>query len=233
MTNLGIAQALIFEPRKAFAQIAEKPGYWFPLLALTLATVVTTTWYTSIVDLAWMLDDQIRHSILLRNLTEDQIAQQVQAAAGRRGLRVGASAIAILIFLPIVLMLPALYNFLVGKMVGFERSFRQWYSYTCWCALPGALAVIPAAILLATSETTQIRQEALKTLSLNALFFHRAAGEPGYSVYSNFDLFGLATLILSLIGVKVWSGRSWLFTAIFVGIPWVAIYGPWAWYSLR
>jgi hypothetical protein len=233
MTNLGIAQALLFEPRKAFAEIAERPRYWFPLLALTLATVLMTTWYMSVVDLGWMMDDQLRHSVLARNLTEEQIAQQVQAAAGQRGLRVGASAIALPIVLPLVLMIPALYNFLVGKMVGFERSFRQWYSYTCWCALPGALAAIPAAIMLATTETTQIRQEALKTLSLNALFFHRAAGEPGYSVFSNFDLFALATLILSLIGVKVWSGRSWLFTGLFVGIPWALIYGSWAWFSLR
>jgi hypothetical protein len=118
-------------------------------------------------------------------------------------------------------------------MAGFERSYRQWFAFSSWCSLPGALAVIPAAILLATTETTQIPQEALKTLSLNALFFHRAAGEPGYSLFSYIDLFALATLVLSLIGVKAWSGRSWLFTGLFVGIPWVLIFGPWAWLSLR
>ncbi len=233
MNNLQIAQSLVFEPRKAFAELAERPRYWLPLLALLIATLVTTFWYLSVVDLGWMADEQLRNSVLARNLTEDQIAQQVQLAQGQRGLRIGVSVVAIAIIIPIILMVAALYNFLVGKMVGFERSFRHWFSYTCWCAVPGALAVIPAAILLATTETTQIRQEALKTLSLNALFFHRTAGEPGYSVLSNFDLFGLATLILSLIGVKVWSGRSWLFTGLFVGIPWVVIYGGWALLSFR
>lgn len=233
MTNLGIAQALAFEPRKAFAEIAERPRYWFPLLVLLVATLGTSLWYLSIVDMGWLIDQQLHQSALASNLTEDQIAQQVQAAQGRRGLQMGISGVAILFLVPVIMLIFALYNFLVGKMVGFERSFRHWFSFVTWTALPGALAVIPAAILLSTTESTQIPQQALKTLSLNALFFHRAAGEPGFSVLSNFDLFALASLVLSLVGVKVWSGRSWLFAGLFVGIPWVLIYGPWAYFSFR
>ena len=233
MNNLQIAQALAFEPRKAFAAIADKPRYWFPLLALIAATLATSLWYLGVVDMGWLIDQQLHQSALARNLTEDQIAQQVAAAQGRRGLQMGISGVAIVLLVPVVMLIFALYNFLVGKIVGFERSFRQWFSFVAWTALPGALAVIPAAILLSTSESTQIPQQALKTLSLNALFFHRAAGEPGFSLLSNFDLFGLASLVLSLVGVKVWSGRSWLFTGLFVGIPWVLIYGCWAFFSFR
>jgi hypothetical protein len=233
VTNLEVLQALVFEPRKAFAELSERPRYWFPLLVFLAALLATTVWYLSTVDLAWMTDRQLRHSIFARNLTEDLITKQVQAAAERRGLQMSISVIGIAIFLPLALMIPALYNLLVGKMVGFERSFRHWYSYCCWMTLPSALSQIPAMLLLATSETTQISQESLKTLSLNALIFHRDIGEPGYSLYSNFDLFQLVTLYLSLVGVKVWSGRSWLFASLFVGIPWALIWGIWAVISLR
>jgi hypothetical protein len=233
MNNLQIAQALAFEPRKAFAEIAERPRYWFPFLVLLLATIVMTIWYMRIVDLGWLVDQQLRYNPFAGGLAEEQIAQQVAIVQGQRDLRTGISAISVAIIIPVMLLIGALYYFLVGKMAGFERSYRQWFAFTSWCSLPGALALIPAAILLATTETTQIHQEALKTLSLNALIFHRAIGEPGYSVFSNFDLFALATLVLSLIGVKAWSGRSWLFAGLFVGIPWALIYGPWAWISLR
>jgi len=232
VTNLEILQALVFEPRKAFTEIAERPRYWFPLLVFVIALLATTVWYVSKVDLGWAADRQIRHSSFLRNLTEEQITQQVQATQGRRGLQMSISVIGITIFVPLLLMLPALYNLLVGKMVGFDRSFRHWYSYCCWMTLPSALAQIPAMLLLATTETNQISQEALKTLSLNALIFHRDIGEPGYSLFSNLDLFQLLTLYLSMVGVKVWSGRSWLFTSLFVGIPWALIWGIWAWISL-
>jgi Yip1 domain len=233
MSNLEILQALVFEPRKAFAEIAERPRYWFPLLLLFIATLATTIWYLSIVDIGWVADRQLRHNAFARSLTEDQIAQQVQMAQGRRGLQIGITVVGTAIVLPIALMIAALYNFLVGKIVSFERSFRQWFSFTAWVAMPLVVAAIPAALVLATSETTEIAQESLKPLSLNSLFFHRAIGEPGFSLFSSLDLFQLLTLYLSLVGVKVWSGRSWLFSALFVGIPWGLIYGLWAWFSLR
>jgi hypothetical protein len=231
---MNILQSLLFEPRKAFAAIGERPRYWFPLLLLVAATLVTTIWYTSIVDIGWATDQQLRHSVFARSLTEDQIAHQVQMAQGRRGLQIGISVVGIGIFLPLVLMIPALYNLLVGKMTGMERSFRQWYAFTCWVsALPVVGGALAGVLVLATSHTSQLGQDALKPLSLNALIFHRSLGEPGFSLFTNIDLFQLAGLVLSLIGVKVWSGRSWLFSVLFVGIPVGLIFGVWALISLR
>ena len=233
MGNMGIVQALVFEPRKAFAEIAERPRYWFPLLVFVIASTGILVWYASIADLGWATDRDLRHGILAGRLSEEQIAQQVQAAGNFRVVSIVIQGILIPIALFVFLLIAALYNFLVGKMVAFERSFRQWFSFVCWAALPAALAAIPSALMLATTETTQFGREALKTLSLNALIFHRTIDEPGYAFYSSIDLFQLAVLYLSLLGVKIWSGRSWLFSILFVGIPWVLIYGTWAWFSLR
>ncbi len=68
---------------------------------------------------------------------------------------------------------------------------------------------------------------------MNALFFHRAVGESGFSLFNALNLVQFVTLYLSVLGVKVWSGRSWLFSILFIGIPWVLIYGIWAWFSLK
>lgn len=236
MSNLEILQALMFEPRKAFAELGERPRFWFPLLVLIVALGAIYYWYTSVVDLAWATDQQIRNSSFMRNyMTEEQIAEAVRQAGapGQNGMRAVFSLLGVAVGLPVGMLLTALFYLLIGKMTGFDRSYRHWYSYSCWVSLPLAIGAIPAAVVLATTETAQFTQESLKALSLNSLVFHRAPGEPGYSFFSNLDLFAFASLYLSFIAVKVWSARSWLFTSLFVGIPWGLIYGLWALFSLR
>jgi hypothetical protein len=179
------------------------------------------------------VDQQLRNSAFGRGMTEEQIAQTVKMSAAQGGLRSIISFLSVAIGLPIGLLLAALFNLLIGKMTGLERSFRHWYSYCCWVSLPLAVKAIPSAVALAMTETTQFTAESLNTLSLNSLIFHRAVGEPGYSFFTNTDLFTFVCLYLSLVAIKVWSGRSWLFAWLFVGIPWVLVYGTWALVSLR
>ncbi|MEJ0098869.1 MAG: YIP1 family protein [Pseudomonadota bacterium] len=170
----------------------------------------------------------MHHSALARTLTEDQIAQRAQVAAGHRGLIVSIAVLGVAIGVPFVMVITTLYNLLVGKMFSFERSFRQWFSFCSWTGLPSALTAIPVALVLATTETTQIGQEVLQPLSLNALFFHRAVGEPGFSLLNGLNLVQFVTLYLSVVGIKAWSGRSWLFSILFIAVPWLLIYGIWA-----
>ena len=73
----------------------------------------------------------------------------------------------------------------------------------------------------------------LQVLSLNNLLFHRAPGEPGYSLLITINLLQLVGLYLSALGVRIWSGRSWLFSAVFAWLPWVLICGFWAWFAWR
>ncbi len=79
--------------------------------------------------------------------------------------------------------------------------------------------------MLATTTSTQFDDAELKVLSLNALFFHRAFGEPGYALLSAIGLPELLAMYLSVLGVRVWSGRSWIFSAIFTLLPAAVILG--------
>jgi hypothetical protein len=236
VSNWQILQGLVFEPRKAFAELGERPRFWFPLLLLVVALGGIQAWYSNVVDPAWAMDQQMRNNSFIRNnMSEEQITQAVQAAGsqGRSGARAALNFIAVGVAVPLFMLLVALFYWLIGKVSGFDRSYRHWYAFCFWISVPLAIGAIPQAVALATTDSTQFTQESLKTLSLNALVFHRVPGEPGYSFLSSFDLFTVASLYLSLIAVKVWSGRSWLFTGLFVGIPWGLVYGLWAWSSLR
>ena len=48
MNNLALLSALVFEPRKAFDEIAQRPRFWFPLLLLIAASVGLSVWYCSL-----------------------------------------------------------------------------------------------------------------------------------------------------------------------------------------
>jgi hypothetical protein len=233
MSNMEILQALIFEPRKAFAGIAERPRFFFPLFLIVLTTAVMSIWYTSVVDIAWLADRELRHGFAAGRLTEEQIAVQVQNAVDQRGVRAAIGGISTIIVLPLLMLVAALYYFLAGKVTNVDRSYRQWLAFSNWTALPSTLAVIPAALVLLTAETNQFGQEAMQVLSLNALIFHRTIDQPGFSLLNGLNLLQFVGIYLSIYGVKLWSGRSWLFSTIFILIPWLLIYVPWAWFSFR
>lgn len=224
-----MVQALVFEPRKAFAALRARPRFWMPLLAVVLATAGTMLWYQLVVDAEWLMDLQLRNS----QLTEAQIEAQVRAAAGVGGT-VRAVIVGIFTTVSVVLLFlaSAVYYLLAGKITNVRCDFRQWLALTGWTSLPSVITAVPVAVMLLTATTSQIDPGEMQPLSLNALFFHRAMGDPGYSLLSSINLPMLLSLYLVAVGVKEWSGRSWLFSTVFAWLPTVLIFGFWAYFSL-
>lgn len=233
MNNLAIAQALVFEPRRAFAELDARPRFWWPLLVLAIANGVLTFWYTSVVDMEWVVHEQLSTSSFGANMTDDEIGRLARQAADQQGFRAVLGACATLLGLPLVMLLFGLYYLLAGKVTGVDRSFRHWYSLVSWTTLPQALVVIPAAFVLATATSSQIPQQALQPLSLNELFFHLAPGDKGFALLSNVSVLNLVSLYLGTVAVQLWSGRSSLFSFLFNAMPLLVIFGVWALFALR
>jgi hypothetical protein len=228
MGSFGILQALVFEPNKAFAELDAKPRILFPLLVLIICSAGLIFWYYQVVDLGWATDQQIRSSGLTRALTDAQIEEAVKRAGDhpvRSGVISGAVAAVVIVLFR---LLEAVYYLLAGKMTGVQRGFKHWLSLASWSSLPSLLAVIPAAIMLATATTAQIDQSALQSLSLNNLLFHRAAGEPGYTLLTNFNLLYVLGAFYAALGIRAWSRRSWLHALVIAFLPMVLVFGPWA-----
>ena len=217
MTNIEMIKALASSPRRAFEAMAEKPSWLFPLLVLMLATGAMAFWYYSIVDVQWLIDQQMSGNPNMANLNEDQRAQLAQFST--RSTVLVSSLIFVLIALPLFRVLEATWYTLAGKVTNVDRSFPQWFALACWTSLPGVLVVIPAMLSLAMAETTQIDPGVLTPLSLNELFIHRGLGESGYQVFSSFGVLQAVGLALAVIGVHTWSKRSWLFASVFVLLP--------------
>lgn len=234
MNTLGMLSALLFEPRKAFAEVDARPRYWVPLLVVIATAVAIAVWYRSVVDIEWVTDRAIRSSSFAKNLTEAQIETAVQRSADNRTLGTVTTLLGAPIVIVCIGLLSALYLLIAGKITGVRRSFRHWFAFTWWAGLPGALLTfLASAFVLLSATTTQIDQADLKPLSLNALLVQKTFEQPGYTLFSSIDLIQLFSLYLSIVGVRAWSGRSWLFSSLFALLPYVLIYGIWAFISLR
>ena len=226
MNNLALTAALAFEPRKAFDEIAQRPRFWFPLLLVVACTAGVTMWYYAVIDIEWFMDQQLRNGPLSGRLTAEQIEQAI--ARSSRGVLMVQTAIVLPIFVVVFRLVEAAYYLLVGKITNVQRSFRQWFALACWTGLPTILAIVPAGLALTGLSNAQIPQEQLQPLSLNALFFHREVGEQGYTFLSQIGLLTLAGVFLAVLGVKHWSGRSWLFSTLFVALPLLLLVGFYA-----
>jgi hypothetical protein len=233
MNNLAMLQALAFEPRKAFTELDARPRFWWPLLVLVIANVVMTTWSASIVDLEWLTHEQMSNSSFGANLTEEEIGRMAKQAADQQGFRAVIGACGTAIVMAIIMLLGALYYLLAGKITGVDRSYRHWFSLASWSSMPTVLNVIPTAFALFTATSSQIPQEALQPLSLNELFFKREQGQTGYYLLSNISILQLVSLYLGTVAVKLWSGRTWLFSFLFNALPLILIVGIWAIFALR
>jgi len=223
MNNLALLSALVFEPRKAFDEIAQRPRFWFPLLLLLVASVGLSLWYVSVVDIQWLTDQTLRASSFAKRLTEAQMEEAI--ARSGRGAAIAQAVIVGSLGLVVLRLLESVYLLLSGKITNVQRSFRQWFAFSCWTSLPGVLAVVPAALVLLSATSPQIPQADLQPLSFNNLLLHLAPTDSGYLLWSNFGVLSVASLYLSSLGVKLWSGRSWLFSVLFATLPVLLVVG--------
>jgi Yip1-like protein len=223
MNNLALAGALATAPTSAFNELRERPRFWFPLLAVVLSTAALVYWYYSIVDIEWMKE-------LLYGSNTSMTPEQRAATMGMltRTTLMWSGVVGSIVGIPVVYVVSALYFLVAAKVTKIPFGFKHWFSLTCWSALPALISAVISAILLATASNAQIAPGVMAPLSLDELIFHRPPGSPGQTMLASLTLQAFISWVLSIIGVRTWSGRSWGFSTVFVLLPGILIYGIWA-----
>jgi hypothetical protein len=227
MNNLQMTSLLFTSPAQAFSQLKQKPVFALPMWLVLIGTIAVTAWYYSKVDISWFTDQMAAAAKLPAE------RQQQMAATVTRPILLWSSVIAAPLVLLIIVSISALYFMLAGSLTNVRYSFKHWFAFNWWAASPQIIAIIPSLLILALSSTTQIFPGALQPLSLNELVFHRAMGTPGYNLLSTLGLVQVATVWLTYVGVRAWSGRSVTFSLVFALLPVVLTYSVWALVAFR
>ena len=225
MTNLEVARLLVTSPSRAFAALKESPVFALPMWGVIIATGGVIALYYLFVDMAWLADQMATQAKLP--------AEQAANFKISRGLLLGASLVGVVIALLAIQSVSALYLLIAGNITNVRYSFRHWFAFSWWVSSPQMLGAIPALLILLLGNASQISASALNPLSLNELLFHRGPADPGYNLLTNFGLIHIAIAWLSVLGVRVWSGRSMTFCIVFALLPTVLVYGIWALFAFR
>src|SRR3954468_12979501 len=103
MNNLTVATSLATSPTSAFAELRERPRFWFPLLLVILSSLAILVWYYSIVDIEWMKDALYSNNPQFQKMPEEQRAQAM--AFDGRNMMLISGVIGICVAVPVFYLL--------------------------------------------------------------------------------------------------------------------------------
>jgi len=216
--TLAVATNIFTAPGEAFAAIKERPSPWFPLLLLLLVYCAISFVYVNSVDLAWMIDQQLRAA---GTLTDEQRSQAVDTAMRLSPTVYGAIAItSFTVIILIVFALVALYYTGVSFFTNTGVKFKQWFAMSIWCTLPVVIGLLATLVNLLASDVRFLPQEALNPLSFGNLLAIDNEGLPTLQrVLLQLDPTTIWSLVLTVFGYQVFSQRSIVHAAVVVLAP--------------
>jgi len=215
--------AVFLEPAKAFAAVRERSMIWLPLLLLIGGNIALMAWYYSVVDFPWLQDHLISG---MGNVPPEQAA----AVKGfmQRGTMTISAIVGIAVAVPAILLISAVYYLLVGKAMGNEFSFGKWFAFSTWASVPALLLIPVGAVQILSHGNGQLAPELINPLNLNTLLFGLPLDNAWAGLLNSISVATIWSLVVSVIGYRVWTARSTLASALVVLVPYLVIYGIWA-----
>ena len=223
MNDVALTAALATAPSSAFQELRERPRFWFPLLLIVLTTAAIVYWYYSVVDVDWFKETMFGNN---PSITPDKKAAVMSMLT--RTTLLWSSVVSIIIVLPVTMVVTAVVWLVVAKITKLPQGFKHWFAFACWTSLPMILSNVVSVVMLAIAGTPQISPGVTQSLSLNELVFHLPMGAPGQNLLGALGIPAFLSWVLQVIGIHVWSQRSWLFSVLFVAVPTILFFGIWA-----
>ena len=205
--------------------VREKSMIWLPLLLLVLGMAAVHVWYYQAVDIGWL-----QEYMLSAGGANSPDPQALEAAKGfmSRGFLTSMTVLGIVIMMPLMMVIGAVYYLLAAKVIGSEIGFGKWFAFNVWSSVPNLLLIPAGIVQILMSSNGQMAPDALNPLSLNQLIFHHPATSPWAGLAGAIHLTGIWTSIVAIIGYKLWTSKSTATSAFIVFLPQIVIYGGWA-----
>jgi hypothetical protein len=227
MNDFALAGTVLTSPTAAFTELRERPRFLLPMLAIVIATVLQMYWYYNVVDIEWLKDHMFSGNARMDAMPAE--ARERFLGSMSKNMLMWPSIIAIAVMVPLMFVLISAYYLLAGKITNVRYSFKHWMSLSAWSSLPVLVGLAAGSImLLMQGSNAQMGPSELQILSANELFFHLSPAHPGSQLLMQLNPITFWTWGLSILAVKLWSNRSWLFSSVFVLLPIVVIFGGWA-----
>jgi len=218
--EVGRITGVFLDPKKAFADIAARPGWIVPIVLLVVVGLVFTYLFTTRVG--W---DRYFHQIAETNSRMQQMDAQARenaiqmqskfAPIGGYVFSVVGTAIMALIVGGVIV--------LVSKMAGASLKFKQAFAIGAWAMLPRFIAGILAIVVMFIKNPEDFNLQ--NPLAFNLGAFMEPPPNSGkfiYSLATSIDLFTIWSILLVAVGISVAARKVPFSKAVMlVVVPWL------------
>jgi hypothetical protein len=209
MGEFSRLSGVFFEPAKAFADIAERPRWFLPLLLIIVATVAFYVTYGQHIGWQSFVQDQIDN-----NARMQQQMQNLSPAQRQQSLAVQQKIMPVMYYVGPVFGLPVMYLIssliLLGIASGIMSAgvkFKQIFAIECYAGLVGIIAKLLGIVVIFLKNPDQFNL--MNPLAFNPAAFmdQKTASKFVYTLATGLDLFVIWALILTVIGLKAAAGK--------------------------
>jgi len=212
---------MFYEPRRAFSMLEQRRFAWFPLILLIVVNGGLLFWYFSYVDFAWLQEKMVA---AIPDAEQREAAMKAMTADTMKVMSVSG----VILSVPIVSALTALYFLIVAKVRNTDFGFGKGFALSLWASVPSLLMPILGAIQIMLTPGGQLEMSQLNPVSLNQLLFQFEMGHPWASWLDSLGVVTIWNMVLLIIGFEVWGKVSRATATKVVLIPYVVFYGVWA-----
>jgi hypothetical protein len=212
---------VLFEPAKAFADIAQRPGWIVPMILVILSAIGVTAVLSQRIGWERIFRHQMETNSRLQQLPQEQkeqtLATQMKFAAvgGYAGAVVGVPIIDVII--------AAVLLGIAGGIMSGGMRFKQVFAVVCYSGLPGVISSILTVVVIFLKNPDDFDLQNPLAFNLGAFMDPNAGSKFLHSLATSMDLFVFWTILLIAIGLKAAAGKKLTFAGALV-----AVVAPWA-----
>jgi len=210
------------DPKKAFADIASRPGFIVPLILLIVSYLAFMYCFTTHVGWEHSMRQAFDNNARVQQMDPQarENAFQMQLKFAPIGAYVAGPIVIVVVALAVAGVL-----LLVCKMMGATLSFKQMFAIASYSMLPGLISSILTIIVIFIKNPEDFNLQNPLAFNLGAFLEPPPnSGKALYSLATSIDLFSFWTILLLAVGISA-AARKFPFSKalVAVGVSWVVL----------
>jgi len=197
---------IFISPVETLADVARKPGFVAPLIAIVLGAIAVTETMLWKIGMERIVRMSIEQSSRASSMSPDQMDQAV-----RQGARIGGifAHIGGIVFPPIVLLIVSGLGLLIVNLIfGAQAKFKTVFSLVCYANLVSLLSSLMAVAMILFGDPDHFNAQNPVPGNVGFLLNPREVSNSLYTVASTTEIFTIWLLILIAVGLAEGTGRK-------------------------
>ena len=191
---------VFISPVETLADVARKPGFWAPLIALVVGSVAVVETMLWKIGMERIVRTQLEQSSRSSSMSPEQLDQAVSQGAKFGAIFAHISGVVIMpLFL---LVLAGLGILIVNLILGGRAKFKTVFSEVCYANLVSLLGSVMAVALILFGDPEHFNSQNPVPANLGFFLNPTQVSKPVYAVASSADIFTVWMLILVAIGLS-------------------------------